>query len=36
VVDGDASRVLLGGLVVAAGITVVGHLAAVLASPRLR
>ena len=36
VLDGDASRVLLGGLVVAAGITVVGHLAAVLASPRLR
>lgn len=36
VTDGDATRVLLAGLVVAALVTVVGHLAAVLASARLR
>jgi phosphatidylglycerophosphate synthase len=34
--DGLATRVLLAGLVVAAAVTVVGHLAAVLASSRLR
>ena len=34
--DGAATRVLLTGLVVAGVVTVVGHLAAVLASPRLR
>ena len=36
VADGAATRVLLAGLVVAALVTVVGHLAAVLASARLR
>ena len=36
VADGTATRVLLTGLVVAAVVTVVGHLAAVLTSPRLR
>ena len=36
VTDGAATRVLLTGLVVAAVVTVVGHLAAVLTSPRLR
>ena len=34
--DGLATQVLLAGLVVAAAVTVVGHLAAVLASSRLR
>lgn len=34
--DGAATRVLLGGLVIAAVITVVGHLVAVLSSSRLR
>ncbi|SDT30628.1 CDP-alcohol phosphatidyltransferase [Friedmanniella luteola] len=36
VTDGAATRVLLAGLVAAALVTVVGHLAAVLASARLR
>ena len=36
VVDGLATQVLLAGLVIAAAVTVVGHLAAVLASSRLR
>jgi len=36
VADGAATRVLLAGLVVAAVVTVVGHLAAVLSSSRLR
>ena len=36
VTDGDATRVLLAGLLAAALVTVVGHLAAVLASARLR
>lgn len=36
VVDGAATRVLLTGLVVAAVVTVLGHLVAVLTSPRLR
>ncbi|HVH22380.1 MAG TPA: CDP-alcohol phosphatidyltransferase family protein [Pseudonocardia sp.] len=35
-VDGRATEVLLTGLVIAAAVTVVGHLAAVLASSRLR
>ncbi|HSU35474.1 MAG TPA: hypothetical protein VLJ88_07425, partial [Propionibacteriaceae bacterium] len=35
-VDGRATEVLLAGLVIAAAVTVVGHLAAVLASSRLR
>jgi phosphatidylglycerophosphate synthase len=35
-VDGAATKVLLAALVVAAGVTVVGHLVAVLASSRLR
>ena len=34
--DGMATKVLLTGLVIAAAITVVGHLAAVLGSSRLR
>ena len=34
--DGLATQVLLVGLVAAAAVTVVGHLAAVLASSRLR
>jgi hypothetical protein len=36
VVDGAATKVLLAALVVAAGVTLVGHLVAVLASSRLR
>ena len=36
VADGAATRVLLAALVVAGVVTVVGHLAAVLSSPRLR
>jgi phosphatidylglycerophosphate synthase len=35
-VDGAATKVLLAALVVAAGVTLVGHLVAVLASSRLR
>ena len=35
-VHGIATKVLLAGLVIAAAVTVVGHLAAVLASSRLR
>ena len=34
--DGGATHVLLAGLVIAAAVTVVGHLAAILASSRLR
>ena len=36
VTDGSATHVLLAGLVIAACVTVVGHLAAILASSRLR
>jgi hypothetical protein len=35
-VGGAATQVLLSALVIAAGVTVVGHLVAVLASSRLR
>ena len=35
-VDGAATKVLLAALVVAAGVTLIGHLVAVLASSRLR
>ena len=35
-VGGTATKVLLAALVIAAGVTLVGHLAAVLASSRLR
>ena len=35
-VDGAATKVLLAALVVVAGVTLIGHLVAVLASSRLR